>query len=596
MSQEKTMASHIRAALAVLALLIAAPAWSAGPEPGNYVNFANGNDNADGRSPATAWRHAPGDPSATGVPAAKKLAGGDTVYFAPGVRYRGGLTLNGSGTADHPIVFTSAPGGERAIIDGSDAAQSVRPCRSAEDCGGAPDWAKLVRADFGRSLPEDAALFTETEPLFPAQSPNAHDIFNSDQVDEYLPVSGADLAKGIAHLPGGIAKGLATPGQKSLALWIASNQIVYRDITSLDGDVAHFDATGLKFYDNRPDRIAVVGHPSLVDQPGEYALIENRSAAVIYMPKGASQIYFATGRGGIEMFGHSHVVVKNLDFENMADDGQNLRTGIAVANSTGTPTDLQIVGNRFRNFRMLKGQGPIILHGVDDVLIADNDIETVALGSAMRITKCSRIVIHGNHIRRIGRTGVMLMNDTTAEVAENTVSESRGVHGNGLSVYLDNKDIRVVANTIVDSIRPVTYRGNRDDQPNNILFAHNLFVGSDDSDAAVTSWGANTHGVIIENNVLMGGKVGARLSTADLSVTVRNNLTDGIATKGKESPTDWKIESNRSGRLDLAESIALLGKSTSPSGKKLCSRLQPTATPEAGDDKYANAIGADLRC
>ncbi|HZZ69894.1 MAG TPA: right-handed parallel beta-helix repeat-containing protein [Phenylobacterium sp.] len=590
------MASQLRIALAVLALLVAAPAWSAGPEPGYYVNFASGNDNADGRSAATAWRHAPGDPSATGVPAARKLAGGDAVYFAPGVRYRGGLILNGSGTAERPIVFTSAPGGQPAIIDGSDPAQSVRPCRSAEDCGGAKDWAKLVRADFGRSLPHDAALFTETEPLFPAQSPNAHDIFNSDQVDEYLPVNGADLAKGIAHLPGDIAKGLATPGEKSLALWINSNQIVYRDITSLDGEVAHFDPTGLGFFSDRPDRIAVVGHPSLVDQPGEYALIEDRSAAVVDMPKGASQIFFATGRGGIEVLGHSNVVVKGLTFENMADDGKSIRAGIAVANSTGSPTGLKIVGNRFRNFRMLKGQGPIILHGVDDVLVADNDIETVALGSAMRISKCSRIMIRGNHIRRIGRTGVMLMADTNAEVAENTVSESRGVHGNGLSVYLDNRDIRIVANTIVDSIRPATFKGNKDGQPNNILFAHNLFVGSADSDAAITSWGDRAHGVTIEDNVLMGGKVGARLSTVDLAVTVRNNLTDGVATKGKDSPVDWQIESNRSGRIDSAEGVALLGKNDAAAAKKLCSQLPASTAAEAGDGKYATAIGADLRC
>jgi hypothetical protein len=590
------MSSKIRAALAVVLLLVAAPAWSARPEPGFYVNFATGNDAADGRSPASAWRHAPGDPSATGVPAAKKLAAGDIIYFAPGVRYRGGLKLNGNGTAEQPIVFTSAPGGPPAIIDGSDPAQSVRPCRSAEDCGGAEDWAKLVRADFGHPLPENAALFTETDPLFPAQSPNAHDIFNSDQVDEYLPVSGADLAKGIAHLPGSVAKGLTTPGDKSLALWIRSNQIVYRDITSLDGDVAHFDATGLSFYNDRPDRIAVIGHPSLVDQPGEYALIENRTAAVVYMPKGASQISVAIGRGGIEVFGHSHIVVKNLGFENMADDGQSFRAGIAVANSTGAATDLKVIDNRFHNFRMLKGQGPIILHGAADVLIANNEIDTVALGSAMRISRSSRIVVRGNHIRRIGRTGLMLLGDNTAEVDENTVSESRGVHGNGLSVYLDNKDIRIFANTIVDSLRPVTYKGNKDGQPNNIVFAHNLFVGSTDSDSAMTSWGDKTNGVTIENNVLMGGKVGIRLSTVDLAVTVRNNLTDGVATKGKDSPSGWQIEGNRSGRLDLGESIALLGKSTSPSGKKLCSQLQPSATPEAGDAKYANAIGADLRC
>lgn len=52
-----------------------------------YVDFSAGSDAAAGTSAGTAWKHAPTDVNATGVPSGTTLQSGDTVYFKGGVSY-----------------------------------------------------------------------------------------------------------------------------------------------------------------------------------------------------------------------------------------------------------------------------------------------------------------------------------------------------------------------------------------------------------------------------------------------------------------------------------------------------------------------------
>lgn len=82
-----------------------------------YVDYAAGSDAASGTSAATAWKHCPGDPNATGN-ANISLSPGDTVYFHGGVTYHGNIGLNWSGTPGNPITYdgTTWGSGARAIL------------------------------------------------------------------------------------------------------------------------------------------------------------------------------------------------------------------------------------------------------------------------------------------------------------------------------------------------------------------------------------------------------------------------------------------------------------------------------------------------
>ena len=87
-----------------------------------YVDFVSGNDGNAGTSPSLAWKHAPGDPSARGVPANSTLRPGDTVDFRGGVVYNGTIALEFSGLPGRPITYEGNSEGTfgtgRAIVDG----------------------------------------------------------------------------------------------------------------------------------------------------------------------------------------------------------------------------------------------------------------------------------------------------------------------------------------------------------------------------------------------------------------------------------------------------------------------------------------------
>ena len=132
---------YITVFLASAATLMATPAWA---ERIFYIDFDNGNDAADGLSPATAWKRAPGDSKAESKPKATKLQAGDTLRFRGGVRYRGSILVRTKGTKENPIVLDgSAWGSAKAVIDGSDPLPMPTRCRSAAECLDAPQLAPI---------------------------------------------------------------------------------------------------------------------------------------------------------------------------------------------------------------------------------------------------------------------------------------------------------------------------------------------------------------------------------------------------------------------------------------------------------------------
>lgn len=95
------------------------PSGGAGDLADYYVNYDGGSDTSDGLTEATAWKHCPGDPLATGVPLSRNLVAGDTVLFKGGVEYLGQIIIDGDGTSSDSIVFLGNKGWGtgRAIFD-----------------------------------------------------------------------------------------------------------------------------------------------------------------------------------------------------------------------------------------------------------------------------------------------------------------------------------------------------------------------------------------------------------------------------------------------------------------------------------------------
>lgn len=121
-----------------------------------YIDFAGGNDQADGRSPQTAWKHSPGDKKATSNPAATELQPGDILHFKGGVTYVGEISIKASGTEGSPIIIdgnTDGSFGEgRAIFDGAQMITDWKKVTSAEQVDGNPRWKEIMYADLDVDL------------------------------------------------------------------------------------------------------------------------------------------------------------------------------------------------------------------------------------------------------------------------------------------------------------------------------------------------------------------------------------------------------------------------------------------------------------
>lgn len=101
-----------------------------------YVDFEGGDDANSGMSPGAAWKHCPGDPSATDVPAGFNLIGGDKIIFKGGVVYRGRINCTWSGSEGRPIIYDGNTAGTwgtgKAVFDGSETISGWTQCQSAQ--------------------------------------------------------------------------------------------------------------------------------------------------------------------------------------------------------------------------------------------------------------------------------------------------------------------------------------------------------------------------------------------------------------------------------------------------------------------------------
>jgi hypothetical protein len=571
-----------------------------------HVDFDHGKDNSNGLTAATAWKHAPGDPNATGASARASLRAGDVIRFASKVRYRGEIVVSASGTDAAPIVFSSDEPAGNAVIDGSEPVQ-VEPCHAAADCAGSSRWQHLVRITSAAPLTEESALFTGQGPMRPAQAPDPQDAFYRDEMADMLEVDGVAMSQGRVQFPHDIAVTLRA-GEGRLALWVKPNRVVYRPITGMDGDIALFDPGNLQYYPAA--RAAALGSVGLVDQPGEFAVLPDGKTAIAMLPPAATWVSVASGRAGFKIKGGAHLTFRNLTFENFADGGAGAPAGVAIFSDKPPTSNIVIDNNWFRNFSSPAGQGPLIIRNVTDLRVADNKFETIALGSAMRLAGGGHIVVENNDIRRVGRTGIMLMGVDDALVQHNRISDVKGVHGNGVSAYLDNHNIRFLANTITDAKQPATFQGAADKGTgdNNILFANNLLVATPTSIGSLISFAKLTRGVTIRNNVIIGGKLGLRLDGRDTGVIIADNVVNGMAVGGGGLPSDWTLAGNEWTSLS-SQQIKGGRKGPSPiataanqiaEGKVsdvLCEVIKRSSVPPApGAATVAGSIGAGLRC
>ena len=577
------------AGIALMSVLIAACGRATAAT--YYVDFAGGSDNAAGTSAAAAWQHAPGDGDASGSAGAARLRPGDTVRFRGGVAYRGTIRMPADGSSSAPIRYVGDEWGTApAILDGSDAVTAVERCPDAARCGNAPNWAQLSLISFKPPRTALVKFFDDTGILYQGQYPAPPDPFFSDDVNSYakFPASaGAKVRGGELDWPDAAKRLAGNAEGTELSIWVQANQVVRRTLVGARGNVLVFIPGDVNPYTDRDGRYAIVGSPALLDAPGQYATIAP-GKAVAWLRGGAAPT-IGNGRFAIDLAGRSNIVVRGFAFEHFAGGNGAVREGVGVLNNGGPSQGISIENNRFRNSSLFNGQGVITLRNVSGLRIAGNDIREIERGSGIRLGAAQDVTIENNRIERVGRTGIALLGVANSTIRGNRLAQITGVHGNGLTLYLNNRGALVEANTVTRSTRPMTFHGDKSAPgpgDHDFVIRHNVFVADADGLAALTSWGANTRGVTITGNILIGPKAGVRLTPSDTGIVIGDNISSGLTVTGAR-PGDWKVGSDREVNARNATQIEAVLAQGAQLPADICTALR--AAP-------GTAIGADWRC
>ena len=511
-----------------------------------YVDFVGGNDNNPGTLATAPWQRAPGDPAAEGVAAATTLVPGDVVRFKGGVVYRGSIRARSDGAAGQPIIYTgSGFGSGNAIISGADPVTSITPCPSATECGGAAKWQYMNIVTFTPPSTDFIKFYDNSGILFESQSPAPVDRFYSDEIAQFAVSPLADKAmieSGRINAPTQAALLKGVPSG-SLQIWIVGNMVVRRPVTAVVGNVIQFDPTGITLYDDRPGRFALTGAPAAITAAGQYALAGPGRAFVFTRPTGG--LVVGNGRSGFDLTDRSYVTVIGFIFRHHTADSPGQGEPITRTGKSGT--GVLIDSNRFDNESLWDGKGVITLSNVTSTRVTRNIISRIERGSGVRIgAGTSAISVASNRIDTVGRTGIALLGAADSSVTDNIITNLKGVHGNGISLYLNNRRIKVINNRVLNTDRPMTFHGDKDTTgPGNhdFLIERNIFIATTTAQAALTSWGAATRGVTIRNNVAIGPKAGMLMNDSDLDVAITSNFVSGILYTTTQ-PTSWTVTGN----------------------------------------------------
>ena len=548
-----------------------------------YIDHAGGNDAADGRSPAAAWKYAPGDSRATGNAKAlnKKFQPGDVLRFKGGVRYMGAFAPIGAGTAENPILLDgSSWGSYRAVMDGGNALSGVRRCTSAADCLGNPLWKSLWRAD----VPADADwanwLFVDDRPLTPAQYPPVSGAADFDNLDHFLTIPKAETA----NLSAGIIKQTLPAGLDAgspvVALWTQGNLISYANgariaTTGVNLNGVTFTTGKLNPYTDRDNHFAIVNAPMMVTRPGLFAMSPKDgtvifwpeatgalssaaigkvgSAALVTGPAPFSRVVTGGARKGVNISGLKNAVVRGFSFTSFSRN--------AALYSSVTTENVEVSDNIFRSVANIANPtAAISIVLARNVSILRNQVSGATGTRGIAITSSQGPVrIECNVLTDIGHTGIMLVNAKGVTVRGNYLARVKGIHANGISAYMDIRDTVIADNVVVDTVRPLTVHGTstpyfQDGTPQ-WKVENNVFLNVDEGSAAVSSWG-KTQNLSLTGNFIASPRKALILNATDQNPVVSNNVLVGTVVQPKGTspvdPSNPVLDPNGNGAAQMA--------------------------------------------
>jgi len=419
-----------------------------------YIDFSSGSDSNNGTTTSTPWKHCPGDSNASGLAAATKLMGGDTVNFKGGVKYKGGINLLNSGTSSSRIIYSgnNGWGTGKAIIDGTTNLAFTK-CPDKATCDN-DNWSNMYYTTLPTGATWLTPLFEDGSWLWFAQLPSQKYPFFYNNTDYFQAVS-SGITNTQCTDPAFFTQ--ADPNYYVGAYFMAhvtGNGIGIGKITTYDPTLHSVTYTALS---QAPDvagdwdgkyHYSVINHIHFINEPGKYAIDEVNKRIYLWPVAGVSNITISVMPYGFHLKGTSYNTIDGFIIDGQS--GSTYSTGRGINASNENSQDGIIVQNcEIRNSELGGASAAIYCYGTsDDTYIIKNYVHHIR-GRGM-VFVGSKIHANENVIRNLSGTAIHFAGVTNGEINGNDIDECKGTHSNGISVYQNSANVVVSNNKILN--------------------------------------------------------------------------------------------------------------------------------------------------
>jgi hypothetical protein len=520
-----------------------------------YVDYQAGNDKADGTSKRSPWKHCPADEQATDKAAACSLRAGDRIIFKGGVRYYGAISKKITGSANKPIIFDGNTDGSfgdgMAIIDGSAPLSNWQVCKSKSDADGNEHFKEIWYTDVPyKGNWRGLNLLGAKVPMHVSQHPNPADPLYQERVSEYTrsktPMKRVDKTltfsdpENLSGKPDDYYKGMG------LCFHGGHNAAVHVNVLSFDSKTQTITTNSFtdmvskgKLYKDGL-KYCFFNSVKIIDQAGEYAMhrLDEETVRIFVWPQELKDKQpYAISRSnkdkGFSFNDTSHVHVYGFKIERQ---GGKKAHGIQLSNCK------DIV---FENCEVSQVRGSAGVRATDseDVTLQDCYVHQLpghTFGTFFR--RCKNVKVINTRIHKPTATALDFYTVTGGVVRGCEISGFTGMHANGITFYLGNRDILIERNYVHSGNVPMTIK-----QSGDVVIRNNIFDGGNRS-FCIGMWSTSGHekqywsgpilqSVQIYNNTFIRAATKHNWQAAIFSnmqnqpqgLVVKNNIIDGVS-------------------------------------------------------------------
>lgn len=465
--------------------------------------------------------------------AVEAVEAGDTVYVRAGT-YPEKVRFQSSGEQGRPITFLAFPG-ETVTVDGSIALSGWTPCASQAECGDNPNWANILVASIPADVtPASANLYTGEELQQVAQDPDPDNPLFFDQPSDWHPVPQTGYTDQQIIDPSVFSQSDSNHWAGGyILLHSANNNVFIRAIDTYDpatGTITFARTTDAR---HTTDTYALWNHLSLIDQAGEYAV--SPSAQKIYFwpedPSLVSQATISVLEYGFNTNGNSHIVIDGFRLRRFSNQLNGYYYGTGIGNLPGADASQITVRNNEITQLGLFSYPAICLVSADDVSVVGNYIhDTPSKGifvSGLSTGHVTGAFVTDNRLERLGGTVIAFFYVNGGSILRNTMRDSNGQHANGITTYLDTRNVVIDGNTVINCNNALTMN-----TVTNLTITNNLLTDgpTQGSSTLLVVWDGIANSLLVDHNTLVNSNGHGAISVpgSGVDVTISNNITDGI--------------------------------------------------------------------